>query len=113
MIVVVLEIYQEYGMKKVKAFQPFLSVVIFLFILVFLAYFNYDSLTGVDFLPSTLSYQNFDEESPLVDSLNKSNWFTQSFICFISLRGIYLSTQPLLPDPQTSFVQQRTPSLRC
>jgi len=100
-------------MKKLKAFQPFLSVVISLFIFVFLAYFSYDSLTGADFLPSTLSYQNLDEESPLVDSLNKSKVFTQSFICFVSLPGVYLSTQPLHPDPQTSFSQQRTSTLRC
>jgi len=100
-------------MKRLKRIQPFLSIVISLFILVLWVYFNYDSLAGVDFLSSALSYQNLDEESPLGDSLNKSGVFAQSLTCFVSLAKLYLSVQPLHPNPQASFLQQRTSALRC
>jgi hypothetical protein len=100
-------------MKKLKGIQLLLSIVVSLLILVFLAYYNYDNLTRADFLSSALSYQNLDEESPLGNSLNKSKIPPQSFICFVSLPGFYLFTQPLHPDPQTSFLWQRTSILRC
>jgi hypothetical protein len=99
-------------MKKFKGIQLLLVIVISLFFLVFLAYLHYDSLTGADFLPSTLSYQNLDEDSPSVGSLNKSRVFTLSFTHFVSFPGTNLITQLLHLVPQTSFLQQRTSVLR-
>jgi uncharacterized protein YjbI with pentapeptide repeats len=100
-------------MKKLKGIQPLLAIVISLFIPVYPAYLHYDNLTGADFLSSNLSYQNLDEQSPSVDSPNKSKVFTTSFTHFVSLSGANLITQLLHFVPQTSFLQQRTSILRC
>jgi hypothetical protein len=100
-------------MRKLKGIQTILAIVISLFIPVFLAYLHYDSLTGADFLSSTLSYQNLDQESTLVEFLNKSKTFTSSSTCYVFLPGVNLSAQPLHSAPQTSFIQQRTSVLRC
>ena len=100
-------------MRKLKGVQPFLAIVISLFVPIFLAYLHYDSLTGADFLSSTMSYQNLDPEGSSVDSLSKSKTFTTSFTCFASLPGVNLITQLLHLVPQTSFLQQRTSVLRC
>jgi hypothetical protein len=99
-------------MKNLKGIQLLLAIVISLFFLVFLACLHYDSLTGADFLSSTLSYQNLDEDSPSVDSLSKSKVFILSFTHFVFLPGTNLITQLLHLVPQTSFLQQRTSVLR-
>jgi hypothetical protein len=99
-------------MKKTKGIQLLLTIVISLFFLVFLAYLRYGSLTGTDFLSSTLSYQNLDEGSLSVDSLNKLKIYTLSFTHFVFLPGTNFITQILHFFPQTSFLQQRTSVLR-
>jgi uncharacterized protein YpmB len=100
-------------MRKLKGIQTVLAIVISLFILVFLAYIHHYSLTGADFLSSTVSYQNLDQESTSVESLNKSKTFTSSSTCYVSLPGTNLSVQPLHLVPPNSFLQKRTSVLRC
>jgi hypothetical protein len=100
-------------MKKIKAIQSFMAIVIFLSISAFNASIYYESMMSADSLSSALSYQNLNQEDPYIDSLNKLKALTLSANAFASPSLVNIPLKPPQSPYQRSFIQQRTFVLRC
>lgn len=93
--------------------RVFLVLVVSFLVLGFPIYFYCYNLVGVDFRSSDLSFENPDNENPLIDLPNESKILGSNGFSgvFLLARNIF-ELLPLIGFPSPSL-DQNNPTLRC
>jgi len=98
---------------KRKPIQILLVIVISAFTLVFPAYLRCSNLVGAKFLSTDLSFENPDQEDVFFGQQNElKSFFPIAFLIRLST-GTNLSYQISPFSSLTSFLDQKTLTLRC